>query len=219
MSAGETGNTADPGYCLQVFGMITVGLLLWNLKLEVYFTIVPVHYENACPKKEISVMQHVFHSRTMATQNNLNEKQLASAARKFPWEKEKFQAPPYFTLSRTKIRRFDLILLYIPERKNQIFAPYFTLFRTEFIGSDRGPATYFEELNTLERYVKTLRKSDAERNVAELEPTADELDIDLLSDKPLMVTPLTEISGAGGSNAGQKRKAIKILEELEDIIF
>ncbi|KAJ7189970.1 hypothetical protein GGX14DRAFT_391466 [Mycena pura] len=115
-------------------------------------------------------------------------------------------------------------------------------------------ATYFEELNMLERYVKTFRKSDAdvERDVAELEPTSDELDMyygstiaafnrrleisygpcsedhplelkycgtDLLSNKPLMVAPLTEISGAGSSNAGQKRKAIKILEELEDIIF
>ncbi|KAJ7205823.1 hypothetical protein GGX14DRAFT_397520 [Mycena pura] len=109
-------------------------------------------------------------------------------------------------------------------------------------------ATYFEELNTLERYVKTLRKSDADTCTAAQSPPRDLVwpalggpssraevlrNISsgcivnaslphfryLLSNKPLMVAPLTEISGACSSNAGQKRKAIKILEELEDIIF
>ena len=50
---------------------------------------------------------------------------------------------------------------------------------TQRVFHSRTMATYFEELNTLERYVETLRKSDADvdRDVAELEPTADELDM------------------------------------------
>ncbi|KAJ7206757.1 hypothetical protein GGX14DRAFT_396691 [Mycena pura] len=91
-------------------------------------------------------------------------------------------------------------------------------------------ATYFEELNMLERYVKTLRKSDAERDVAELDMYGSiiaafnrRLEISYgprSEDHPLELKYCgTYLLDAVLSNTGQKHKAIKILEELEDIIF